>query len=304
MRYRHSSTSSTRGFTLIEMMVATMIMAITGTIIYNILYTGMVLFAKNSAVNIAHQEARTAVMQMEQDIHAAVSIPQLTDNANPPNAISGNGPAAGISFQLYASGPFQITPYTGTVISTTTGYGSGQSAVYLRCLSTITPKRYQRLIIPMYQIEMDIVQDPVLVGAVSGSSPATNDWKLTLGSGSTAANIGTNITPTITTASGSTAAVNIVCFITDRVSYVVQGNQLVYYGRQKTGGIGKVMANDLTTTTPFSIPSTPLGAPYYRFVAAINLSTADTSASNRKFRAANMFLNAMEPYRARLTTYQ
>ncbi|WP_083805442.1 PulJ/GspJ family protein [Chthoniobacter flavus] len=136
MRYRHSSTSSARGFTLIEMVVATMIMAITGTIIYNILYTGMVLFAKNSAVNVAHQEARVAVMQMEQDIHAAVSIPQLTDNANPPNAVAGNGPAAGISFQLYAGGPFQITPYSGTMTNTTVGYGSNQSVVYVRTPAT------------------------------------------------------------------------------------------------------------------------------------------------------------------------
>jgi hypothetical protein len=64
------------------------------------------------------------------------------------------------------------------------------------------------------------------------------------------------------------------------------------------------MANDLTTTTPFSIPATPLGAPFNRFVAAINLTTADTTSTNRHFRAANMFLNAMEPYRSRLCIYQ
>ena len=64
------------------------------------------------------------------------------------------------------------------------------------------------------------------------------------------------------------------------------------------------MANDLTSATPFSIPVTPLGAPFNRFVAAINLVTADNTTSNRHFKAANMFLNAMEPYRARLCTYQ
>jgi hypothetical protein len=64
------------------------------------------------------------------------------------------------------------------------------------------------------------------------------------------------------------------------------------------------MANDITTTSPFSIPLTQAGAQYNRFVAAINLSTADDRSSNRGFKAANMFLNSMVPYRARLCITQ
>ena len=64
------------------------------------------------------------------------------------------------------------------------------------------------------------------------------------------------------------------------------------------------MTNDITSATPFSIPVTAAGAQYNRFVAAINLSTADAGTSNRGFRAANMFLNSMVPYRARLTETQ
>ena len=51
-------------------------------------------------------------------------------------------------------------------------------------------------------------------------------------------------------------------------------------------------------------PLTPAGALYYRFVAAINLSTADMQYSNRGFKSANILLNGQVPMRARLTTYQ
>ena len=65
-----------------------------------------------------------------------------------------------------------------------------------------------------------------------------------------------------------------------------------------------VMANNITSNTPFSTPNTPAGALYYRFVAAIDLSTTDPSTSNRGFKAANILLNGQVPMRARLTTYQ
>jgi len=258
-------------------MVSTMVVAITGSILYNILFTGMTLFAKNTAINTAHQEARVAVLQMEQDLHGAVSIPQLTDGTR--TAIAGSGPAAGISFQLFAAGPFMITPNANAA-----GYSASQNQITVRC-NGVTPVVGQRLIIPTHQIELDITA----VGA------GTTDITLTLSS---------NLPQSVVTLEGSPAAqVNIACFLTDRVAYVVNGTQLYYYGRQSNSNY-KVIANDLTSPTPFSIPATPLGAPFNRFVAAINLVTADNTTSNRKFRAANMFINSMEPFRARLCTYQ
>jgi hypothetical protein len=65
-----------------------------------------------------------------------------------------------------------------------------------------------------------------------------------------------------------------------------------------------VLGNGITNPTPFSTPLTPAGALYYRFVAAINLSTADMQYSNRGFKSANILLNGQVPMRARLTTYQ
>jgi hypothetical protein len=222
---------------------------------------------------------------MEQDLHGAVSIPTLTDGTR--TAITGNGPAQGISFQLFAAGPFEITPTTTTTPTPGCyGYNTGQNQIKVR-VNGYTPSANQRLIIPTHQIEYDI-------SAVTGSG---TDVTLTL-----ASNLPVEVDTRLNPPSGA-VDVNVMCFITDRVTYVVNGTQLWYYGRQNNGTY-KVMANDLTSPTPFSIPVTPLGAPYNRFVAAVNLITADTQTTNLQFRAANMFLNSMEPYRSRLCIYQ
>jgi prepilin-type N-terminal cleavage/methylation domain-containing protein len=257
------------GFTLVEMLVTLGVVSITGTIMYYILYTGMILFAKNTAINLANQQARMAVMRMEQDIHASISIPQMTDsNRNPLTGSAASGPAAGISFQLFSTGPFQVAAPA----------AAGQRNIQIQT-NGVVPVVNQRLIIPGYTIELNIT-------AVSAGGT----------------------TSTLTLASPLPQAVQtslgiVQCFITDRVAYVVQNSQLVYYPRQSVGNY-VMMADNITTPSPFSVPATPLGAPYTRFVSAINLSTSDAAYSNLKFKAANMFLNALEPCRAKLCTYQ
>ena len=276
-----------RGMSIIEILITCAVVAITGVLMFNMLYMGMIQFAKNSAINLAHQEARVAVMQMEQDLHAAVSIPELIDTSMPPNLISGVGPAPGIHFQLYSGGPFQVTPGnqlpTPTYPPNTCGYATSATSIVINTNGYV-PAANQRLIIPMYQTEINI----------QSSTTAGNTSTLTLA---------TPLPFTVETTQAG-FVMNISCFISDYVSYVVVGTQLIYYPRQSTNANSKVMANDLTSPTPFSIPATALGAPYYRFVAAINLVTADNAYGNMHFKAANMFLNAMEPYRARLCVYQ
>jgi len=273
-----------KGFTLIEMLLGMGAAAIVGTILFTILHTGMILFAKNTAINLAHQQARIAVMQMEQDIHGAVSVPQLTDATR--TLLTGsaaNGPSAGISFQLWAAGPFQVAADT----------AAGSSTISIKT-NGFAPSQYQRLIIPGFQVEMDIINQPTAGTNVTlsvGTAPPPTGGSATAG--------------TIPVAVNGASGGNIACFITDRVYYVVQNSQLTYYGRQTTNsGNYKVLANDITTATPFSVPSTPMGAPYTRFVAAINLSTSDGEYSNLHFKAANMFLNALEPTRSTLCQFQ
>jgi hypothetical protein len=100
-----------------------------------------------------------------------------------------------------------------------------------------------------------------------------------------------------------TSTYTIVCFITDRCSYTVANGNLQWKGPTTKKSFG-VLGNDITSPIPFSTPLTPAGALYYRFVAAINLSTADPNYSNRGFKGANIFLNGQVPMKSRLTTYQ
>lgn len=111
------------GFTVAEMMVAVGVVSLLGLVFFSVLKSGMVLFAKNTAVNIAHKEAREGINRLTRDIHASVSMPQLCNldtTTNPitlsapspsPTPISGVavGPMyAAVTFQNVANGPNYI----------------------------------------------------------------------------------------------------------------------------------------------------------------------------------------------------
>lgn len=261
------------GTTLLELSFTLALIGVVGLVVYSMLSTGMILGAKNTAVNTAHQQARTAMLEMVQDLHSTVSLPQLVDNSG--NVISGSGPAAGISFQLWSIGPLRIAADSAV----------GQSIVQVKVPGgTQVPVAGQRLIVPTHQIEDDIT-------AVSPSSSGV--FALTLAHGLTTPISGTQ----------SPTNYNISCFITDRCSYIINNQQLQWNGRT-TRKAFSVMGNNITSATPFTTPMTAAGALYYRFVGAINLSTSDLQSNNRGFKSANILLNGQVPMRARLTTYQ
>src|SRR4051812_34903364 len=103
--------SDPRGFKLVELVFTVAIVSVLGLLLYSLLLTDTVLGAKNTAVNTAHQQARTAMLQMMQDLHAAVSLPYLVDSSG--NPVSGAGPAAGIAFQEWGrdSNGKEVGPY-------------------------------------------------------------------------------------------------------------------------------------------------------------------------------------------------
>lgn len=268
-----SVSSKRSGRTVIELLFTVGIMGVVGLTIYSLLSTGTILGAKNTAVNTAHQQARTAMLQMVQDLHSTVSLPQLVD-ANG-NVISTGGPAAGISFQLWSMGPLQIMADA----------AAGTKAVTVNVpAGNKAPVAGQRLIVPTHQIEDDIA---------SVASSGANNYVLTL-----AHNISNAISGT-----QSPTNYNIACFITDRCSYVVNNQQLQWNGPTVRKAFS-VLGNGITSDQPFTTPSTAAGALYYRFVSAIDLSTSDLKYNNRGFKSANILLNGQVPIRARLTTYQ
>jgi type II secretory pathway pseudopilin PulG len=261
-----------RGYKLIELVFTTVLIGVLGLIIYSILNMGTILGAKNTAVNSAHQQARTAMLQMVQDLHSAISLPSLCDSTGA--AVSGQGPAAGIAFQLFSGGPYKINADATT---------SDNTVDIKNPTATMSPVPVvgQRLIIPGHQIEDDIT-------AVTKIDNKT--YTLTLAH-------------TLPVAINNTASYVIPCFLTDRCSYIIQNQTLDWTGPTSRKAFS-VMGNNITSPTPFTTPTTAAGALYYRFVAAIDLSTSDLNYNNRGFKSANILLNGQVPMRARLTTYQ
>ena len=138
-----------RGTTLLELSIAMGLVGAIGLSIYSLLNVGMILGAKNSAVNTAHQQARVAMLQLVQDLHSAISLPALTDqNSVPLNNLTPGTAAAGISFQVWAAGPYQIcadADATDTEIH-----------IQLAAGDTV-PKKDERIIVKSHEIEQDIV---------------------------------------------------------------------------------------------------------------------------------------------------
>ena len=289
---------ATRGFTLIELMFTTLLIGVLGLIIYSLLNTGMVLGAKNTAVNTAHQQARVAMLEMLQNLHSSVSLPALADASGTPYSSPVPASAEGIAFQQWQSGPHKI-------ISGGSGpngdYTTSDKTIHIKVTgaSSAAPTVGERLIIPTHQIEGDVT-------AVSGS---TNNLSVTMdnflvppGTASSYQLPGggwaIHALPIAISGTGSTLG-DIVCFITDRCSYTVANTALSW----RKQGV-RAIVNDITNNTPFSTPPTPAGALYNRVVAAIDLSTADLQYNNRGFKSANILLNGQVPIKAQLTHYQ
>jgi prepilin-type N-terminal cleavage/methylation domain-containing protein len=296
---------SRSGLTLIELSVTSGLIGVLGLIIYSLLNIGTILGAKNTAVNTAHQQARVAMLQMVQDLHSAISLPYLIDvdtNGNVVMDATGvipalttgpaSGPAAGIAFQQWSMGPLEIIEDTAPLPP----LGVSQNFVKVKLPSSTSPRPAlnQRLIIPTHQVEGDItdVSGPwdnvrITLANIPVPSPAP----------SPSPPPGTLPVQILGTSSGLG---DVTCFITDRCWYAVSNNGLLWH---KLGY--RTMVTDITNPKPFSTPTTlGGGALFYRFVAAIDLSTSDLNYSNRGFKSANILLNGQVPLRARLTTYQ
>ncbi|MFZ3375933.1 MAG: type II secretion system protein [Chthoniobacterales bacterium] len=289
--------SATRGFTLIEVMFTTVLIGLLGLIIYSLLYSGLVLGAKNTAVNTAHQQARVAMLEMLRNLHSSVSVPALSNASGTPYASPVPASSEGIAFQQWRSGPHKIL-----------SGGSGPNGDYTTSDSTIhikltgassAPAVGERLIIATHQIEGDVT---AVSGNASNLSVTVDNFLVAPGTPSSyqlpGGSWAVHTLPIAISGTGS-ALGDIVCFITDRCSYTVANNALSW----REQGV-RVIVNDITNNTPFSTPPTPAGAPYNRVVAAIDLSTADLQYNNRGFRSANILLNGQVPIKAQLTHYQ
>ena len=284
-----ASPSSIRGFTLPEVLVAMAIMTIVGMMIYLVLNSGMLLYARNTAVNTAHQQARAGVDQMLQNIHSSASIPQLVDSNLQPiaNILDGSGKPVktpGISFQAFAAGPFPVV----------VNANATDTSVILYCPG-YTPPAGARLNIPSHNIELDVVS--------TTASGANLRFNFAQAIGTLVGIAGTGIE------GGAGTTYVITAFITTRKSYAVVGSELRYYPTNNLNNY-QVITRNITSATPFSIPTTPNPnpslppVPQNLCVAAVDLTSTDSTISNRSFGAVNMLISSKLPFRCKLTNTQ
>ena len=261
------------GFTLAEIMVSVLCFALAGGIVFMLLNSGMILYAKNMSVNTAHQDTRRSINRLLRDIHASVSVPQLINGFNADGSLqvhSGNTSAAGVAFQLVSQGPNYVwqDPNSASLIMI---YDGGSK-----------PTSGQRLIIPLFGIEADITKS-----TASGTSNHTNLF-LTDAAGQVVDQTTTRGNSPTGQGKSSTTSKNgnlvyAITYYTERVAYIVQNTQLKLYYRRYlganssgTGGTwtwvspqpkdgdstnmnpsnwdsnGVVIARDITSATPFS----------------------------------------------------
>jgi hypothetical protein len=163
------------GFTAAEMVVSTMVMAILGIVFLNVLNSGMILYAKNTAVNSGHEEARQGVNRFTRDLHAAVSVPQLRNNTHdstyscgPTGALYDCGDTQNTnSFVVASSTPVNGVAPTAAgvsfqnVLSGSPDYvwqdPAGNNMIMIKDPGD-TPQAGMRLIVPFWSLEDSIVK--------------------------------------------------------------------------------------------------------------------------------------------------
>jgi type II secretory pathway pseudopilin PulG len=274
-----------RGFTLVETIMAMASVGVVGLSIFYTLYYGLILFTKNTAMNVSHEEARLALIQLNNDIHSAVSPVSLTDS----NGVmtSSTSASAGVEFQVLVSST-EYCEVTGTV-------SAGQSTVVVGVPPGYpTPYAGMRLIIPAFEVEQNVSSV-----SISGTLATCN------------------LAGSVTNGIGGTTG-NIICFFTQRVYYYVtgaantQGLNLNYIGVNRTETYS-IASDDISTSgsTPFSIPSTSgttAAGSNYKAVAITGLSTQDPQTTGISsffgFNTSSLMLSGQVPEYSTLTSYQ
>lgn len=317
-----------QAFTYAEMGVAVGVLGLLGLVFFQVLQSGLILSAKNTAVNTAHEQARQGVVRLTRDLHASVSVPQLRDTSfnvvdsrlSPTASPSATPPtAAGVSFQNIVPGsPDYVWQDPGNPTLIMIKNGSGQQ-----------PLPGMRLIIPAWGIEDDISK-------VTTSGTASHSNVFTVNS------LETNM-KNPKTFGGTTYAIT---YYTNRVMYLVQNGSYVadskgdfkltsgqyvpvspgtgqyryengelhYYQQRSTSTNPSVagtlywkptavVARFLSNPKPFSVPLNRYGGPDNKYIK-VQMTARDPQSTNRGYIATAALLDTQIDYRSRLTVFQ
>jgi hypothetical protein len=278
-------------FTLAEIMVAAACATVAGVMLFGVLNVSTILYAKTTSINLAHDEARLAVNRLVNDIHKAVSTPQLWDAS----ATSTNGLVTVTSSAAKGSCvSFQLVPPNGGPYEVKNDPGNPNMIQIQTMVNGFDPTPGMRLIIPMYDIENNIIK-------VTSQGPHRNVWM---------ANEEEKIPK-------SKDGTKIITYFTTRVFYAVEdgnlktyasgvnGNgilvpaivngKLVIRNSDNTAATGTVIARYVTSPQPFGAPNFP-----DRRYVGVNITTEESRYSNRGYKATNTLVAGAIPIRARL----
>jgi type II secretory pathway pseudopilin PulG len=330
---RRTHKSNIRAFTVAEIMVAVGVLSLLGLVFFSVLKTALVLFAKNTAVNIAHEEAREGINRLTRDIHASVSMPQLCDldtSTSPvtlaapspsPTPISGVavGPMfAAVTFQNVSNGPNYIW-----------NDPSGSSLIMIRDNYNVVAG--QHLLIPFWGAlyEQDIYKATAGGAANHSNIFINNDYQ-------------TGIQPR-----AANSGIYAITYYTDRVAYAVMNGTFVkdanngtytpsakkstnyvwappgtsagklysyqngelHLFKQRYNGTSyywqdvATVARNLTTAMPFYTPVNPNGGFNTKYVG-VKLTATDTKVTNQNFVAVNSLMDTAIDYRTAIALTQ
>jgi hypothetical protein len=313
------------GFTVAEMVVAVGVLGLLGLVFFQVLNSGLILYAKNSAVNIAHEEAREGINRLTRDIHAAISVPQLrTSNApslapSSSSSIVSSAPvngvpptAAGVSFQNIAFGPQYVWKDP-----------TGSGPIMIKAgANNLSPKVGMHLVAPLFGVEDDIIK-------VTATPAAANHHNVWL------ANAGEDLVANKASLFGASGATYSIIYYTSRVMYLVEngiyvadangpyilsgGNYVPYTSgtmqryRYENGELRRyeqiyssgtvswnktaTVAKYISSPTPFYVPLNTGGSPDTRYVG-INLTARDPKSTNRGYLATSSLLSTQIDYRS------
>lgn len=271
-----------QGIALIEVLVTLTIVAVTGAILLSAMQAIAVNSAKNSAINLAHQQARQAIGRVVEEIRESASLPQLLDENL--NTLPGShGPAAGVTYQVIVAGPYRVfnnANANSPNIRVFREQDKGSEKDKTKDWDELIKKSNGlRLIVPAFQLEKDIV---AVHGFSGNQASSVHDVRL-----------------------NERLGVNITChqgdpvypaYFTQRSALVVANGELRHY--RKFPGTYSVVARNLVGTKPFTIPQGN-----NRFVH-LDLLARDSRISNRGYKAVDLRLSFSVPIRYQLTSKQ
>lgn len=105
MKILRPSRAARSGFSLVELLVAIVVLVVVGLMVTSFTVTQTWLFAKNTALNNSHRSARRALDRLANELQQTQNLPTLIDETGNPTAAAF---AAGLSYDRLVGAPYKI----------------------------------------------------------------------------------------------------------------------------------------------------------------------------------------------------